>query len=83
MAAGPPSAPPLAKKGPISEFDDILDEADDIFDDDVPDAFMPGVDDEEGAAAEPDLCEAGRNWLRPAPANLQPGCDALGECLWC
>ncbi len=76
MAAGPPGpSPPAAKRGPVNEFDDILDDRDDIFnDDDVPEDFMP---DAEGAA-EPDLCEAGRNWLRPPPANLQPGRDALG-----
>lgn len=79
-AAGPPGqSPPPAKRGPVNDFDDMMDEIDDIFnDDDVPEAYMPDVDDE-GAAAEPDLCEAGRNWLRPPVGNLQPGCDALGE----
>ncbi|KAI8471465.1 MAG: DNA polymerase delta subunit one [Monoraphidium minutum] len=77
-AAGPPGpSPPAAKRGPANEsFDDLIDEADDMFnDDDVPEAYMP--DDEEGGAPELDLCEAGRNWLRPAAPNLQPGCDAL------
>lgn len=75
-AGAPPGPSPPPKRGPANEFDDLLEEADDMYaDDDVPEAYMPDADD----AAEPDLCEAGRNWLRPAPANLQPGCDALGE----
>lgn len=83
MAAGPPGpSPPPAKRGPVSEFDDILEDADDMFDE-LPEAYMPDADDADGsgaaAAAEPDLCEAGRNWLRPPVANLQPAVDALGE----
>jgi hypothetical protein len=79
-AAGPPgpSGPP-AKRGPVSDFDDLLDEAEEFFnDDDVPEAYMPDADESAGGAPDPDLCEAGRNWLRPPVASLQPACDALG-----
>lgn len=76
---GPTPGPPPAKRGPATEFDDILEDADDMFnDDEVPDAYMPGGEDDGSGGAEPDLCEAGRNWLRPPPANLQPAVDALG-----
>lgn len=69
--------PPAPKRGPGNEFDDLIDEVDDMYDDEVPDEYLPEA---EGALrAEPDLCEAGRNWLRPPPANLQPARDALGE----
>jgi hypothetical protein len=49
-------------------------------DDDMPEEYMPDAEEGSLAGAEPDLCEAGRNWLRPPVNNLQPGCDALGEC---
>jgi hypothetical protein len=58
-------------------LDDLIEEAEDVFDDELPEAYMPDVDGG-GDDPEPDLCEAGRNWLRPPPANLQPARDALG-----
>lgn len=77
-AGGPPSGPPPPKRGPANEsLDDLIEEAEDVFDDELPEAYMPDVDGG-GDDPEPDLCEAGRNWLRPPPANLQPARDALG-----
>lgn len=82
MASGPPGpSPPLTKRGPANEaFDDLIDEDDMFNDDDMPEEYMPDAEEGSLAGAEPDLCEAGRNWLRPPVNNLQPGCDALGEC---
>ena len=80
FASGPgPSHP--AKRGPALDTfdDDMIDEAADFNDEDVPEAYWPDAEDDGAAAADPTLCEAGRNWLRPPVGNLQPGCDALGE----
>jgi hypothetical protein len=77
-AAGPPAgSTPPAKRGNAS-FDDFDDEPEEMFnDDDLPEAYMPEVDDG-GADAQPELGESGRNWARPPVGSLQPGCDALG-----
>lgn len=57
----------------------MIDEAAEFNDEDVPEAYWPDGDEDGAAAADPTLCEAGRNWLRAPVGNLQPGCDALGE----
>jgi hypothetical protein len=67
--AGPP-----AKRGPISEFDDLIEE--DLAGDDAEAAFLPDDLDE----ADPDLGEAGRNWLRPPVPAMDEAKDSLGEC---
>jgi hypothetical protein len=67
--AGPP-----AKRGPISEFDDLIEE--DMAGDDAEAAFLPDDLDE----ADPELGEAGRNWLRPPVPAMDAATDSLGKC---
>ncbi|WIA42723.1 hypothetical protein OEZ86_008668 [Tetradesmus obliquus] len=64
--AGPP-----AKRGPISEFDDLIEE--DMAGDDAEAAFLPDDLDE----ADPELGEAGRNWLRPPVPAMDAATDSL------
>lgn len=62
---------PVAKRGPISEFDDLIEE--ELADQEA--AYLPDDLDE----ADPELGEAGRNWLRPTVAPLDPAKDSLGR----
>lgn len=62
---------PAPKRGPISEFDDLIDE--ELAEQEA--AYLPDDIDE----ADPELGEAGRNWLRPPVAPLDPQKDSLGE----
>lgn len=64
---------PPAKRGPISEFDDMIEE--DLAGDDAEAAYLPDDLDE----AEPDLGEAGRNWLRPSVTPMDSAKDSLGR----
>jgi hypothetical protein len=70
-AAAPPGAVPAAKRGPVSDFDDLIE--DELAGDDVAPAYLPDDLDE----PDPELGEAGRNWQRPAPAQLDPAQDSL------
>jgi hypothetical protein len=70
--AGPPP-----KRGPISEFDDLIEE--DLAGDDAEAAFLPDDLDE----ADPELGEAGRNWTRPPVPAMDAAKDSLGECIIC
>lgn len=62
---------PAAKRGPISDFDDLIEE--ELADQEA--AYLPDDLDE----ADPELGEAGRNWLRPAVAPFDPATDSLGK----
>lgn len=64
---------PPPKRGPLSEFDDLIEE--DLAADDAAPAYLPDDLDD----ADPQLGEAGRNWTRPPVAPLIPDTDALGE----
>lgn len=66
--AGPPP-----KRGPISEFDDLIEE--DLAGDDAEAAMLPDDLDE----ADPELGEAGRNWTRPPVPDMDAAKDSLGE----
>eukprot|EP00775_Hariotina_reticulata_P002392 gene2392-2696_t len=61
---------PAPKRGPSSEFDDLMEE--DLAADDGP-AYLPDDLDVE----DPELGEAGRNWTRPPVAPFNPEKDSL------
>lgn len=84
-AAQPDATPPAKRPGhpgaPMAtpEFVDIDDfNEEDFMEDDMAGPAMP--DDLDDAAAV-DLGAAGRNWLRPPVAPVNPGTDALGAAL--
>eukprot|EP00882_Tetradesmus_deserticola_P012278 GHRQ01013012.1.p1 GENE.GHRQ01013012.1~~GHRQ01013012.1.p1 ORF type:complete len:524 (+),score=217.75 GHRQ01013012.1:79-1650(+) len=62
---------PLPKRGPISDFDDLIEE--ELAGDDAEAAFLPDDLDEE----DPELGEAGRNWLRPPVPAMDAAKDSL------
>jgi hypothetical protein len=66
-------AGPAPKRGPISEFDDLIEE--DLAGDDAEAAFLPDDLDE----ADPELGEAGRNWTRPPVPAMDAAKDSLGK----
>lgn len=63
-------AGPATKRGPLSDFDDLIEE--DTADQEA--AYLPDDLDE----ADPELGEAGRNWTRPPVAPLDPSKNSLG-----
>ena len=68
---GSSSGAPPRKRGPATEEDDLIDEAMDDFEIDVP--MQPP---EEGDEVE--IGEAGRNWERPAVPDFDPNTSSIG-----
>lgn len=77
---------PAAKRGPMDEFDDLIEED---LDNEMPAQLLP---DDLGEADVP-LAEAGRNWTRPPVTPLNRATQSLGGfellgkahaiCVWC
>lgn len=71
--SGPMSGGPPRKRGSgYQEDDDIEDFG--AFDDDMEMAMQPPEEE-----VEVELGEAGRNWMRPAPPQLDPAKDKIGK----
>lgn len=76
LPASQPGPPPKRGPGPpLDDFDDLIEE--DFLEDDVPSLPEPHDLDE---GLDVDLSHAGRNWLRPPAAAINPATDPL--CAW-